>query len=235
MSAVEAGVVIDAEDLDVAEINRRLRSAIAEGASEIRVAHPRGRHNLAVAMPGDGRIILQGNVGYFVGALGMGPSVDVLGNAGWSVGADLMSGSVHVRGNAGSSVGASIRGGRVVIDGDAGPRAAIALKGGEVIVGGSVGYMTAFMMQTGTLVVGGDAGDALGDSMYQGDIFLGGTVKSLGADAIRRDATDDERARLRELLEPIGHEWDRPWTHVTSGGTLWHFEKERYEQWKEAF
>jgi glutamate synthase domain-containing protein 3 len=236
VTAVGAGVEIDAEDLDVTEINRRLRAAIADGATEIRIAHPKGRHNLAVAMPGDDvHLVAQGNVGYFVGALGMGPAVEVFGNAGWSVGADLMAGSVHVHGNAGSSVGASIRGGRVVVDGDVGPRAAIALKGGEVVVGGGVGYMTGFMMQAGTLVVGGDAGDALGDSMYQGDIFLGGAAKSLGADAVQRDATDDELARLRELLEPLGHEWDRPWKHVTSAGTLWHFEKEKYELWKEAF
>ena len=233
--SVDAGVTIDAEELDVDQINARLRAAIAEGASEIRIAHPKGRHNLAVAMEGDARIVAEGNVGYFVGALGMGPAVEIRGNAGWSVGADLMRGSVTVHGNAGSSVGASIRGGRIVVDGDVGPRAAIALKGGEVIVGGGVGYMTGFMMQAGTLIVGGDAGDALGDSMYQGDIFLGGTAKSLGADAVQRDATDEELARLRRLLESLGHEWDRPWKHVTSAGTLWHFEKEKYELWKEAF
>ncbi len=235
-AAVSAGVEIDAADLEVREINTRIRAAIAEGATAIRVLHAKGRHNLAVAMSGDGvAITFVGNVGYFVGALGMGPNVEVFGNAGWSVGADVMAGGVHVHGNAGSSVAASIRGGRIVVDGDVGSRCAIALKGGEVIVGGSAGYMTGFMMQTGLLVIGGDAGDGLGDSMYTGDIFVGGSVKSLGADAVMREATADETQRLRDVLEPLGHDFDRDWKHVTSGGQLWHFEKEKFELWKEAF
>jgi glutamate synthase domain-containing protein 3 len=128
-----------------------------------------------------------------------------------------------------------MRGGLVVVDGSVGARAGIALKGGTVVIGGNAGYMTGFMMQTGTLVIGGNAGDGLGDSMYTGDIFVGGDIQSPGADAVVRDATDEERARLRELLPPIGHDPDRAWKHVTSGGQLWNFEKEKYELWKEAF
>jgi glutamate synthase domain-containing protein 3 len=235
-STVETALVIDAEELETPEINRRLRAAVGEGATAIRVLHPKGRHNLAVALDGaDVRIVLDGNVGYFAGALGMGPVVEVNGNAGWSVGADTMAGGVTVHGNAGASAGASMRGGRVVIDGDAGARAGIALKGAEVIIGGGAGYMTGFMMQAGLLVIGGDAGDGLGDSMYTGDIFVGGSIRSLGADAVARDATDEELERLRTLLVPLGHETDRSWKHVTSGGQLWHFEKEKYELWKEVF
>jgi len=95
--------------------------------------------------------------------------------------------------------------------------------------------MTGFMMQTGLLVVGEDAGDGLGDSMYTGDIFVGGSIRSLGADAVVREASPEEAERLREILTPLGHAVDRDWKHVTSGGQLWHFEKERYELWKEAF
>ncbi len=235
MGSVGTDLVIDGAHLSTREINQHLRRAIAGGARHITVRDPGGRHNLAVALEGEATIVFEGTVGYFVGALGMGPDVVVEGNAGWSVGADLMRGSVHVHGNAGSSVGASIRGGLVVVDGDVGARAAIALKGGTVVVGGGAGYMTGFMMQAGTLVIGGDAGDALGDSMYTGNIFVGGDIASLGNDATVREATDDELAMLRDLLPPLGHDPDRPWKHVTSKGELWHFEKEKYELWKEAF
>ncbi len=236
-AAVDAvTVTIDGEDLTTPAINTALRAAIGDGATDIRLLHPKGRHNLAVALAGaDVRIVMEGNVGYFVGALGMGPFIEIHGNAGWSVGADIMAGGIHVHGNGGASVGASIRGGRVVIDGDVGARAGIALKGGDVIVGGSCGYMTGFMMQTGLLVVGGDTGDGLGDSMYTGDIFVGGSIRSLGADAIVREATAEEVERLCGILTPLGHAVDRDWKHVTSGGQLWHFEKEKYELWKEAF
>lgn len=226
---------IDAEGLRTREVNERIRAALAAGATEIEIGNPAGRHNLAVALEGDAKLTFNGTVGYFVGALGMGPSVEVHGNAGWSVGADLMAGGVTVHGNAGSSVGAACKGGLVVVDGDAGARAGIALKGATVLVGGDAGYMSGFMMQAGTLVIGGDAADGLGDSMYTGDIFLGGEAESLGADAVMRDPTDEELVRLKELLTSVGHEPDRAWKHITSGGALWHFEKERYELWKQAF
>ncbi len=230
-----AALTIDAEGLSTREINARIRAGLAGGASEIMVSNPRGRHNLAVSLEGAGKICFEGTVGYFVGALGMGPDVEVNGNGGWSIGADLMAGSVHVHGNAGSGVGASARGGLVVVDGDAGARAGIALKGATVVVGGHAGYMTGFMMQAGVLVVGGSAADGLGDSMYTGDIFVGGDIKALGADTLVRDPTDEELIKLKEILTGVGHNVDRPWKHVTSGGALWHFEKEKYELWKQAF
>jgi glutamate synthase domain-containing protein 3 len=123
----------------------------------------------------------------------------------------------------------------VVVDGDVGARCAIALKGGTVVIGGSVGYMSAFMMQAGTFVIGGNAADGLGDSMYAGDIFVGGEVETLGADAVMRDPTDEELVELKELLTSAGHDPDKPWKHVTSGGKLHHFQKEQYELWKQAF
>jgi glutamate synthase domain-containing protein 3 len=229
------GVRIDASALTTREINERLRRAIAEGETEIEIDDPAGKHSLAVALEGDSRITCNGTVGYFIGALGMGPAIEVHGNAGWSVGADLMRGSVVVHGNAGSSVGASCRGGLVVVDGDVGARAGIALKGATVVIGGSVGYMSGFMMQAGTFVVGGDAADGLGDSMYAGDIFVGGDIEFPGADAVVAEATDEDLLMLKELLEGLGHEFDRPWKHITSGGKLHHFEKEQYELWKQAF
>ncbi len=235
MGGVTTSVTIDAGELATREINDRIRAAIDDGAVEIGVTNPAGRHNLAVALEGEVTITFEGTVGYFVGALGMGPRIVVNGNAGWSVGADIMAGGVHVHGNAGSSVGASIRGGLIVVDGDVGARAGIALKGGAVVIGGNAGYMTGFMMQTGTLVIGGNAGEGLGDSMYTGDIFVGGDIASLGADAVVRDPTDDELAMLKDLLAGVGHDPDRNWKHVTSAGNLWHFEKEKYELWKEAF
>lgn len=230
------GVRIDVAELETRVVNERIRAAIGDGGKEITLDNPAGRHSLAVAMPGEGvTITCHGTVGYFIGALGMGPDIVVDGNAGWSVAADQMSGSVTVHGNAGSSVGASCVGGLVVVDGSVGARAAIALKGATVVVGGDVGYMSAFMMQAGTLVVGGDAADGLGDSMYAGDIYVGGQIEAPGADAVVSEPTDEELVRLKELLTTVGHEPDRPWKHVTSGGKLHHFQKEQYELWKQAF
>ena len=83
MGSLAAGPMIDAAGLTTREINERIREAVEDGAREIRVTNPAGRHNLAVALEGDPTITFEGTVGYFVGALGMGPNIIVKGNAGW--------------------------------------------------------------------------------------------------------------------------------------------------------
>ena len=78
------------------------------------------------------------------------------------------------------------------------------MKGIDIVVKGSIGAMSAFMAQAGNLVVFGDAGDALGDSIYEATIFVRGKVKSLGADCVEKPATEQDRARLSEVLSRAG-------------------------------
>ncbi len=217
-------VALSCAELSTREMNRALQE-MAPG-SEVTILEPKGRHNLAVGLTNDIDITIAGNAGYFIGGLGDGPDITVDGFVGWSVGENLMSGTIRVRGNASECAAATAHGGLVVIEGDASSRAGISLKGGTLAVGGDVGHMSAFMAQAGTILVGGDAGEALGDSLYETVIYVGGKVHSLGADARIEDLTDDDVARVSELVRVSGLDHIEPEnvTRVASARQLYNFD-----------
>ena len=229
-------IVVEAEGRETREVNRAIKAAIADGATEIRVTNPAGRHAFAVALDTpDAHIVLDGPAGWYTAGMNCGPHIEVRGNVGWGLAECMMRGTVDVHGHAGSGTAASIRGGTVFVAGDAGARAGIAMKGGTLVVGGDVGYMTGFMMQLGTIVVCGDAADGLGDSMYEGTIYVGGSIASRGADAEIEEMTDDDVKEVRELLALREIDVDpSSFTKVRSGRKLWNFSTKEPELWKSA-
>jgi methylamine---glutamate N-methyltransferase subunit B len=236
LAAVAASQVeIECAGVPTREINRAVRRAAAEGATEIALLDPGGRHNLCVALFDDVTVRIRGDAGWYCGGMLDGGTIVVDGNAGWGVAENAMSGRVEVLGNVGTGAGATMHGGELFVAGDAGSRAAISLKGGAVVIAGSVGYMSGFMMQRGSLVVCGDAGEALGDSMYEGTIYVAGEVASLGADAVDAESGDEDLEFLRSELER--HEVDRDrksFRKIVSGRKLWNFSKKEFEVWKTA-
>jgi methylamine---glutamate N-methyltransferase subunit B len=227
---------IEVRGVETREVNRAIRRAAAEGATDVRVRDPAGRHSLAVSLTGaDLRVVLEGPTGWYTAGMNDGPSIVIQGNTGWAVGECMMRGRVEVHGHAGSGAAASIRGGLVYVEGDTGARAGISMKGGTLVVGGSVGYMSGFMMQQGTIVVCGDAADGLGDSMYEGTIYVGGRIASRGADAEITELSDDDRSVLDATLAGVGLDAsDRPFTKVRSGRRLWNFSTKEPELWTSA-
>jgi glutamate synthase domain-containing protein 3 len=236
VAAVAASrVEIECAGVPTREINRAVRRAASEGATEVALIDPAGRHNLCVALFDPVTARLHGDAGWYCGGMLDGGTIVVEGNAGWGVAENAMSGRVEVLGNVGTGAGATMHGGELYVAGDAGSRAAISLKGGAVVVGGDVGYMSGFMMQRGSLVVCGDAGEALGDSMYEGTIYVAGEVASLGADAVDAESGDDDVEFLRGELER--HEVDAEpasFRKIVSGRKLWNFSKKEFEVWKTA-
>jgi glutamate synthase domain-containing protein 3 len=229
-------VTVDAEDLQTREVNRVIKQAIADGAREIHVLHPAGRHSFAVALKVEGvKVVFEGPVGWYTAGMNFGPHVVVQGNCGWAIGECMMDGRIEVLGHAGSGTAASIRGGLVYVRGDAGARAGIAMKGGTLIVGGDAGYMSGFMMQEGRIVICGDAADGIGDSMYEGTIYVGGSVASRGADAEVQDMTDEDVAYLTDTLDPFGIDARASdFTKIRSGRKLWNFSTKEPELWTSA-
>ncbi len=71
----EHALVLDCGDLPTREINRLVRSAIAEGATRIRLLRPAARHNLGVALPEGIELIIDGSAGYYVAGLNDGATV----------------------------------------------------------------------------------------------------------------------------------------------------------------
>jgi formylmethanofuran dehydrogenase subunit C len=225
---LDCSELLDCDLLGTRGVNRALH-ALAEGA-RARVGAPRGRHNLAVGLPGPIGVTIEGNAGYFVGGLGGtkdggGPDIVVNGFVGWSVGENLMGGTIRVRGSASQSAGASARGGLILIEGDASLRAGISLKGGTLAIAGDVGAMSGFMAQAGTILIGGDAGHALGDSLYEAVIYVQGSISSLGADAVVEEMTDEDVLAVKRLVEESGFDHIEPdrLTKVASARQLYHF------------
>jgi glutamate synthase domain-containing protein 3 len=228
-------ITIDGGALTVREINEAIRRHVAAGRREITVREPGARHNLAVAILSDVRIVLDGPVGYYCGGMGDGARLEIRGSAGWGVAECMLGGEVLVDGNAGNSAAASIRGGVVVVRGSAGARAGIAMKGGLLLIGGDAGYMTGFMMQRGRIVVCGNAGPALADSMYEGVVFVAGEIAELGNDAVVSEASLEEHAEIRETLARYGMKAPDRFRKVVSGRKLWNYDKKDMDAWKAAF
>lgn len=229
-------VEIDCDGLTTRRINCAIRAALERG-EPIVVRNPRSRHNLGVGIRHPGRVVFDGNVGYYCAGMLMHADVEIRGNCGWSVGECMMSGSIVVRGNASAAAGAAIRGGTLVVHGNAGPRTGISQKGGTILVGGRVGYMSGFIMQKGLLVVCGDTGEALGDSLYEGRIYVGGRIGELGNDAVSSEPAAEDVSLLADLLarhDLRGAPEPRCFNRVTSGKRLYNFDKADFELWRVA-
>jgi methylamine---glutamate N-methyltransferase subunit B len=224
---------LNCDDLGTRRVNQRLRLLAPGEAAEL--LQPRGRHNLAVGLPSEVSVTIEGNAGYFVGGLGgqndgTGPEIIVNGFVGWSVGENLMGGSIRVHGSASQSAGASARGGIIAIDGDASLRAGISLKGATLAIAGDAGAMSGFMAQAGLILIGGNAGHGLGDSLYEAIIYVAGSVASLGADAVVEEMTDDDLLVVKELVQETGFDHIDPTrvTKVASARQLYHFSTQNH-------
>ena len=197
--------VYDLTVSSVREINQALHQLSPDtNQTSWQIDNPQGKHAISVGVDAPVEVRINGHVGYYCAGMNQKATILIEGNAGTGVAENMMSGMVHVMGDASQSAGATGCGGLLVIDGDASARCGISMKCIDIVVKGSIGAMSAFMAQAGNLVVFGDAGDALGDSIYEATIFVRGKVKSLGADCVEKPVTEDDRARLSELLSRAG-------------------------------
>ena len=217
----------DAADMEIDDINIKIRDLMKSGVGTITVKNPRAKHSLGVGILNRLRLKFEGSLGYFGCGLVDGPNISISGRVGWSCAENMMAGTVVIEKNAGSLFGAAIRGGDLVCKGRAGARVGIDQKGGTIIVGGSVGAFTGFMMQRGRMIILGDAGDNLGDSMYDGTIYIAGKVASLGVDCVEAELTDLDKKYLAAKLAQYGMEApngiDNIVKHV-SGKQLWNYD-----------
>jgi glutamate synthase domain-containing protein 3 len=189
------------------------------------IINPRGSHAIAVGLDAPIQVKVNGSTGYYCGGMNKQASITVKGSAGPGVAENMSSGMVVVEGDASQYAGATGRGGTLVIRGNAASRCGISMKGIDIIVAGNIGHMSAFMAQKGNLVVLGDAGEALGDSLYEARLFVRGSVKSLGADCIEKDMTEEHIKQLAELLERADMDADpAQFRRYGSARQLYHFD-----------
>ena len=189
------------------------------------VVNPRGSHAIAVGLDAPIEVNVKGSTGYYCGGMNKQATIHVHGSAGPGTGENMMSGKIVIEGDASQYLGATAHGGLIVVKGNASSRCGISMKGVNIVVQGNIGHMSAFMGQSGNLVVCGDAGDALGDSLYEARLFVRGSVKSLGADCIKKDMRSEHIALLTDLLKQAGSD-ARPeeFTRYGSARQLYNFD-----------
>ena len=217
----------DAKDMEIQEINLKIRELMKEGHGHIVMQNPMAKHSLVVGILNRLRLDIEGSLGYFGCGLIDGPNIRISGRVGWSFAENMMAGTIVVEKNAGSTFGAAIRGGDLVCKGDVGSRTGIDMKGGTIIVGGRTGTLSGFMMQRGRMIILGDAGPNLGDSMYDGTIYVGGKINSLGVDAVPGEMTDLEAAWIESKLDLYGLKAPNGATNlqkIVAGKQLWNYD-----------
>jgi glutamate synthase domain-containing protein 3 len=196
---------IDLEAQGLRTLNATLQAQAKEtNQTEWEIVNAKGSHAIAVGLDAPIEVTINGSTGYYCAGMNKQATVHVKGSVGPGVGENMMSGTIIVDGDASQSAGATANGGTLIIKGNASTRCGISLKGADIIVHGDIGDMSAFMAQSGNIVVCGDAGHALGDSLYETRIFVRGSVKSLGADCIKKEMRPEHLDILKELLERGG-------------------------------
>ncbi|MEM0338735.1 MAG: glutamate synthase-related protein [Ignisphaera sp.] len=197
-------IMLSAKNLSPRDVNRALRQIVSEGVEDVEISDPNGIHYLAVGLKGSINIYVRGSVGFYVAALMHGPRVYVEGNAGWFAGENMSSGELVIMGDAGNGTGQYILGGTIVVNGDAGARVGALMKKGTVIVNGKTDIMTGMYMFGGKIIVLGNVGEYVGELMIGGEIYVGGGYESLGKNAIVKEASEEEKEQINNVLSSYG-------------------------------
>jgi formylmethanofuran dehydrogenase subunit C len=128
-----------------------------------------------------------------VGAELTGGEIVVEGDVGAYLGAGMKRGKIEVKGSAGVLAGASMAGGSIAIAKDAGERAGgiavgetMGMKRGLITIGGNAGPMLGERMRRGLIIVQGDAGDYAGGRMIAGTILFKRGVGRYAGYGLRR-------------------------------------------------
>jgi formylmethanofuran dehydrogenase subunit C len=128
-----------------------------------------------------------------IGAELTGGEIVVEGDVGAYLGAGMKRGKIEVKGSAGVLAGASMAGGSIAIAKDAGERAGgiavgetMGMKRGLITIGGNAGPMLGERMRRGLIIVQGDAGDYAGGRMIAGTILFKRGVGRYAGYGLRR-------------------------------------------------
>ena len=218
--------IFDLEDQGLRALNQILHDQANDtNQTSWEIINPRGSHAIAVGLDAPIEVKIKGSTGYYCGGMNKQADILVEGSVGPGVAENMMSGTVVIEGDASQYAGATGRGGLLVIKGNASSRCGISMKGINIVVHGNIGHMSAFMAQSGNLVVLGDAGDALGDSLYEAQLFVRGTVKSLGADCVKKEMRTEHITLLQDLLDRADADASpEEFTRYGSARQLYHFD-----------
>jgi glutamate synthase domain-containing protein 3 len=199
---------IDAKANDLKALNNTLKNSV--NGKPVRVRNAAHLHGIGAGMH-HGEVIIQGNVGDYVGVLNSGATITITQNAAKYAGDNMTAGEVIIEGDADYGAGQYCYGGTLVVRGNAGDFTATMNKGATILVAGNVGDEAGTYMLKGDLIVVGDAGKNFANYLIRGNIYIGGKWKSLGHNTKVEPLTDEDRAKLKAYLEAyqIGAELDK--------------------------
>jgi formylmethanofuran dehydrogenase subunit C len=130
-----------------------------------------------------GKIIVNGNAGFYVGDSMKGGEIHVHGNVDSWLGFEMKGGNIEVDGDAGDFIGSAYRGskngmsgGTIIVKGNAGSEIGCFMKDGLIRIGGDVGLYAGVHMQGGTILVYGNSPGRLGAEMTGGKVIVMGKV-----------------------------------------------------------
>lgn len=227
-------VEIDAAGLHYRDLNARLRDAVEQGVTKLRLLNVYGQRYIGTDLGKPVDIEVMGTPGNDLGAFMDGPRITVRGNAQDGCGNTMNSGQIVVHGLAGDITGLSARGGKVFVRDDVGYRVGIHMKQyGDmrpyVVIGGTAQDFLGEYMAGGVLVVLGltlRKGEAhrarfIGTGMHGGVIYLRGRAeqhqlgKEVGVAALDDKDTGLLHGLVAEYASHFGGDMERimsaPW------------------------
>jgi len=189
---------IDAKSLDLKALNSMLKTSVNGAAVKVRNAdHIDG---LGAGFK-HGEILVESDVGDYVGVLNAGAVVHVTQNAGKYVGDNMTAGVIVIEGDADYGAGQYCYGGTLVIRGNAGDFTATMNKGATIIVNGNVGDEVGTYMLKGDLVIVGNAGKNFANYLIRGSVYIGGQWESMGHNAKLEPLSDADKTKLRSYFD----------------------------------
>jgi methylamine---glutamate N-methyltransferase subunit B len=189
---------IDAKTKDLKALNSALRESMNN--TPVRVRNASHLHGLGAGMK-HGEIIVESDVGDYVGVLNSGAKIEVTKDAGKYVGDNMTSGTVIIDGNAGYGAGQYCYGGTIVVRGNAGDFTATMNKGAVIIIAGNVGDEVGTYMLKGDLIVIGDAGVNFANYLIRGSVYIGGNWQSIGHNTKIEPLSKEDIAKLQAFFE----------------------------------
>ena len=133
----------------------------------------------------EGKIIVKGSVGAFLGIEMSGGSIDVDGDADTFVGMSMKGGTIQIKGNAGDAIGSGywgsrtgMLGGLIIVQGNAGDEIGRWMKAGTIRICGNTGILAGSRLQGGSILIQGNSEGKLGASMVGGKVVLLGKTSS---------------------------------------------------------
>lgn len=188
---------INAKTKDLKQANLALRESIYGQPVLIKNA---GHLNGLAAGLKHGEVIIQGDVGDYLGVLNDGATLHITQNAGSYLADNMTRGTILVDGDAQYGPGQYCYGGTIVIRGNAGDFTATMNKGAIIIIAGNVGDEVGTYMLKGDLIVVGNAGKNFANYLIRGSVYIGGRWESLGHNTRLEPLNDEDIDKLRSYF-----------------------------------